>query len=523
MILDDLYRHNALSYRDHPAIIYGERTITYGEYYSRSKRLANALAAGGLKRTDRIAILSQNCPEYVELHGASGISGFIAVGINYRLAAPEQAQILTDCEPAVFVFESEYADRAAELRAYLPKNTRLICIEAAPGDAKKFGAESYDAILMAAADTAPALRANEDDIVFLIYTSGTTGRPKGVMLHNSGQLEQARLQATVSGAQQIDRMLIVMPFYHIGGTTELLTYFSVGATIVLHRAFDAKVILESVQKHRVTSAHLAPTMIQMMLEVQEKTPIDVSSLHTVCYASAPMSVALSRRANAVFGKIFMQIYGMSEGGAATALLKHQHHLEGTPKETGRLASAGQPMFGSEIRVVRPDGTDCDIGEIGEVWGRSKFLMKGYWRNPEATQAAIGDTWMHTGDMGYFDEDHYLFIADRKKDMIISGGENIYSREVEETLLLHPAVAEAAVIGVPDPKWGESVKAFVSFKPGASATEAELIEHCRASIASYKKPKSVEVMPALPRILSTNKIDKKKMREPFWVGRDRQVL
>ncbi len=522
MILADLYEHNALCCRDHPAIIFEDRTISFGEYYTRSRRLANALAAGGLKRGDRIAILAQNCPEYAELHGASGISGFMAAGMNYRLAAPEQAQILADCEPAVFVFESEYAQRASELLPSLPRNTRLICIEKTPGEAETFGAESYETVLMSAPDAPPALRAAEDDIVFLVYTSGTTGRPKGVMLANGGQLEQARLQATVSGAQQIDRMLIVMPFYHIGGTTELLTYFSVGATIVLHRAFDARAILESVKRHRVTSAHLAPTMIQMMLDIQEKTPVDVSSLHTVCYASAPMSVALSRRANAVFGRIFMQIYGMSEGGAATALFKHQHHLEGTPKQTDRLASAGQPMFGSEIRVVRPDGTDCDIGEIGEVWGRSKFLMKGYWRNPEATRAAIGDGWMHSGDMGYFDEDHYLFIADRKKDMIISGGENIYSREVEEALLLHPAVAEAAVIGVPDPKWGESVKAFVSLKPGAEATGAGLIEHCRASIASYKKPRSVEFMPALPRILSTNKIDKKKLREPFWAGRDRQV-
>lgn len=522
MNLGDLHVHNAQCFRDKPAILFEDRVVTFGQYFQRSRRLVNALAALGVGRQERIAILAQNCPEYVELHGAAGIGGFIAVGINYRLAAPEQIQVLADCEPAVFVFESEYAERAAQLRSALPDGVKLVCIEKSPGDAQRFGALGYEALIASANEAPLAMRASDEDTVFLVYTSGTTGRPKGVMLSNGGQLEQARVQSVVSVAQPTDRMLIVMPFYHIGGTTELLTYFSVGATIVLHRAFDARNVLESMSRHRVTAAHLAPTMIQMMIEVQEKTPIDVSSLHTVCYASAPMSVALSRRAHAVFGPIFMQVYGMSEGGPATALHKHQHFIEGTPAQVGRLASAGQPMFGSQIRVVRTDGSDCDVGEVGEVWGRSGFMMQGYWRNPEATRTAIVDGWLRSGDMGYFDDEHYLFIVDRRKDMIISGGENIYSREVEEALLLHPAVAEAAVIGVPDPRWGESVKAFVSFKPGASATEAELIEHCRSLIASYKKPRTVEVLPALPRVLSTNKIDKKKLREPHWVGQDRQV-
>ena len=517
MIIGDAIERNALCYARHPVILFEGRSVTFGEYASRVRRLINALAARGLGRQDRIAVLAQNCPEYVEIHGAAGLGGFVAAGLNYRLSAAEQADILRDCEPSVFVFESQYAQRVTELRAALPAGTQLLCIGEAPA-----WAENYEAVLASGPDAAPRLRAHEDDTVFLIYTSGTTGRAKGVMLGNEGQLEQARVQSCAHAAQQNDRMLIVMPFYHIGGTTELLTFFIAGATIVLHRAFDARAILESIQTHRVTAAHLAPTMIQMMIEVQQETPYDVSSLQTVCYASAPMSVALSRRANAVFGPIFMQIYGMSEGGPATALLKHQHFLEGTPKQTGRLASAGQPMFGSEIRVVRPDGSDCAVGEIGEVWGRSRWLMQGYWRNPGATQAATGDGWMHSGDMGYFDDEHYLFIADRKKDMIVSGGENIYSREVEETLLLHPAVAEAAVIGVPDPKWGESVQAFVALKHGARVTEAELIEYCRSMIASYKKPRGVAFLEALPRLSSTNKIDKKTLREPFWAGRDRQV-
>ncbi len=517
MIIGDAIERNALCYPRHPAILFEGRAISFAAYAARVRRLINALAARGLGRQDRIAVLAQNCPEYLEIYGAAGLGGFMAAGVNYRLAAAEQAAILRDCEPSVFVFESQYAERAGELRSVLPSGTLLLCIGEAPA-----WSQSYEAVLASGPESAPGLRAREDDTVFLIYTSGTTGRAKGVMLGNEGQLEQARIQLAAHAGQQTDRMLIVMPFYHIGGPTELLTFFIAGATIVLHRSFDAREILESIQTHQVTSAHLAPTMIEMMLEVQEKTPYDVSSLHTVCYASAPMSVALSRRARAVFGPIFMQIYGMTENGAGTALLKHQHVLEGDAKQVARLASAGQPYLGSEMRIVRDDGGDCATGEVGEVWMRSRALMQGYWRNPKATEEAIGAGWMRTGDMGFFDEDHFLFVVDRKKDMIISGGENIYSREVEETLLLHPAVKDAAVIGVPDPKWGESVKAFVALKPGAQASEADLVEHCRSMIAGYKKPRSVEFLDALPRLSSTNKIDKKKLREPYWAHRDRQV-
>ena len=517
MILGQVIERNARCFPNHPAILFEGRTITHAGLASRVRRLVNALAARGVQRKERVAVLSQNCPEYLEIYGAAALGGFIGVGLNYRLSVAEQADILRDCQPAVFVFEATYTERAAELRSALPPGVRLLCIGETPD-----WAESYEAALLGAPDAPPAVRATEEDTLLLSYTSGTTGRAKGVMLGNEAQLNQARVLALAHCARQDDRMLIVMPFYHIGGTTEILTYYIVGATIVLHRAFDAAAVLRSIQTHRVSAAHLAPTMIQMMLDVQQTSPVDVSSLHTVCYASAPMSVALSRQARAVFGPIFMQVYGMTEHGPASVLFKHQHLPEGSPKEAGRLASAGQPFLGTEIKMLRDDGTECGEGEIGEIAMRSPAVMQGYWNNPAATKQAIGDGWMHSGDLGYFDDEGYLFVVDRKKDMIISGGENIYSREVEETLMLHPANLEASVIGVPDEKWGESVKAFVTLRSGALATEAALIEHCKASIASYKKPKSIAFMAALPRISSTNKIDKKKLREPFWAGRDRKV-
>jgi acyl-CoA synthetase (AMP-forming)/AMP-acid ligase II len=506
MILGRYVERNARCFPHHPAIVFEGRTLTHLEFAKRAYRLANALAARGIGPRERIAVLSQNCPEYLEAFGAADTAGYILCGVNYRLALPEQAEILKDCEPAVLIYEPQYADRVAKLRT--PK---MLCIA--------LGSE-YEALLASAADARPAHRPKPSDTCYLVYTSGTTGRPKGVMHSQHGMLEMTRGISAAHSAQQCDRMLIVMPFYHIGGRIEQLTYHWVGATILLHRAFDPAAVLENLQN--ATSAHLAPVMIQALLDLGVQG-YDFSSLHTVCYASSPMSVAQLKRAIAEFGNIFMQVYGMTEHGLGSVLHKHQHKLDGDDADIRRLASAGQAFPEVDARVVRPDGTDCGSGEIGELWLRSATMMQGYWRNPEATKAALGDGWFRTGDVGYFDDEQYLFIADRKKDMICSGGENIYSREVEEALAAHPAVAEVAVIGVPDAKWGEAVKAFVALKPGARADEAELIEHCRSLIASYKKPRSVQFMSALPRTNSTNKIDKKALREPFWAGHERRVV
>ncbi len=518
MILGDVIERNERCFGTHPALLFEGRVTTHGEFAARVRRLINALTAMGCKRQDRIAVLSRNCPEYLEAYGAAALGGFIAVGVNYRLSAPEQADILNDAAPSVLMYEPEYAARVEELRALLPPATRYICF----GTATSW-ALAYEDVMAGSHEGAPSIRAEEDDTLFLIYTSGTTGKPKGVMLGNGGQLEQARAQAISHCAAQTDRMLIVMPFYHIGGPTELLTYLVTGSTIVLHRTFDAHAILQSMQDSGVTAAHLAPTMIQMVLEVQEKTPYDLSKLHTIIYASAPMSVALSKRARAAFGPVFMQIYGMSELGLGSVLLKHQHILDGTPAQVKRLASAGQPYLGTDMKIVGKDGKTCAVGETGDLLMRSKALMQGYWNRPEQTREALpADGFLRTGDMGYFDDEGFLFIVDRKKDMVVSGGENIYSREVEEVLLQHPAVAEAAVIGVPDPKWGESVMAFLVLKAGMSVTEQELVDHCKQSLASYKKPKFVRVIDVMPRVVSTNKIDKRALRVPFWAGSDRQV-
>jgi acyl-CoA synthetase (AMP-forming)/AMP-acid ligase II len=520
MIVGDFIERNARCSGDHPAVWFEGRSVTHREFADRVRRLVNALARRGHARQARIAVLSRNCPEYLEVYGAAGLGGYVGLGLNYRLSALEQATILLDAEPAVLMFEREYLGRVNELRATLPTGVLLVCFDlvAAAGD----WFISFEALLAEAGPEPLALRADAEDTFLLIYTSGTTGVPKGVMLGNEAQFDQARSQALTHAATPVDRMLIVMPFYHIGGPTELLTYMLAGATIVLHRFFDAHAVLRSIAEQRVTAAHLAPTMITMMLDVQEQTPYDVSSLHTVCYASAPMSVALSLRARRVFGPIFMQIYGMTEAGLGTTLLKHQHVVDGSERERARVASAGQPYLGTELRVLDDAGRDCAPGEVGEVCLRSKSVMQGYWRKPEATAQVLGEGLLRTGDLGYLDDDGFLFIVDRKKDMIISGGENIYSREVEEALLLHPAVLEVAVIGVPDDKWGERVLAAVVLRPGQQVDRVVLDQHCQARIAGYKRPRDYQFMQALPRVPSTNKVDKRALRAPHWSSQGRQV-
>jgi acyl-CoA synthetase (AMP-forming)/AMP-acid ligase II len=313
-----------------------------------------------------------------------------------------------------------------------------------------------------------------------------------------------------------------MPLFHIGARFFQLAHHMAGAAVHLMRRFDAAAAVAAIERERITTLHLAPTMIRAVLDLPDLDRHDLSSLRTLSYGAAAMPVALLRRALDRFGPILMQRYGSTESAAVSYLDKHHHKPDGTAAEMARLASAGQPGVMAELRVVRADGSDCDIGEAGVVMVRNpKLVMQGYWRNPDATRAVLRDGWYDMGDIGYFDADGFLFIVDRKTEMIISGGENIYPREVEEAILHHPAVADAAVIGIPDDRWGEAVLAFVVLRDGATAEEAEIIEFCRTRIASYKKPRRIEFRDSLPRA-STGKIDKIRLREPYWQGRDQRV-
>jgi acyl-CoA synthetase (AMP-forming)/AMP-acid ligase II len=515
MVLGDVIERNARLYPNKEAIVFEGRRATYAQFAAQARRCANALHAGGLKPQARVAILAQNCLEYFEIEGAAELAGYIAVTLNWRLSPQELAEIVKDCTPTVLIFEARFAAAAESLRALDLGIERFIVI----GE-KRDWAESYEAVL-AAAEDAPPTRPQPEDAVYLIYTSGTTGRPKGVVLSHQAALSAALALSWETGARPTDHMLVVMPLFHIGAKINQLLYSVIGATIFLHRAFDPTAVLRCIESERITSAHFAPIMVRALLDAPDFSHYRRDTLRAIQYASAPMSVALLREAIAGFGNIFTQVYGMTECIVGTILHAHQHLPDGTQAEARRLASAGQPFFDHEIKVVRPDGSPCEVEEIGDILIRGPSVMTGYWNNSAATIEALRGGWMHTGDMGFFDSESFLFVADRKKDMIISGGENIYSREVEEALLTHPAVLQAVVIGVPDPRWGESVKACVILRPDCTADEDGLIEHCRTRIASYKKPRSIDFVAELPRLFN-GKVDKKALRARYWGGQSRQV-
>ena len=503
--LGELLERNARCQADGIAYDDGARRLTHGAFFGRVRRLAAALEQRGCMHQDRVAMLSMNSIEYFEFYGACELAGFIAATVNYRLAVAEMQAIVESAAPAAFLFEAQYAEAAARLRERLPGVRSWICL----GGPAPAWAEDYEAVIAAAPADGPHARAAEDDIAHLIFTSGTTGKPKGCMLGHRDSVNKAQMHAAEMGISPADRVLLVMPYFHVGakGIQSGATWR--GATVLVHRSFEPMRVLDTIERDKVTILHLAPTMVQTVLEQSGIAQRDLSSVRIVCYSAAPMPINVLRQGLALMGDVFHQVYGQTEG-AVSVLLRSQHRPDGTERERRRLESVGQPLIGTQVRLLVDDGRDAAPGEAGEIVYRGGVMFRGYWNDMPATLATLRGGWVHSGDIGRFDEDGFLYIVDRKKDMVISGGENIYSREVEQALVLHPAVLEAAVIGVPDARWGEAVRAVVVLRPGAAATQEELIAHCRTLIASYKKPRSVVFASKLPK-LHNGKIDKNHLR------------
>ncbi|MCZ8108273.1 MAG: long-chain-fatty-acid--CoA ligase [Burkholderiales bacterium] len=506
--LGDILLNNAHKFPDETAFVYGDRRITFSQHCARAKRLSSALWQRGIRKQDRVSILSQNTMEFMETYAACELAGFIAATVNWRLAPPEIEYILTDSTPRILFFEAQYAATVDQVRSRLPHIEAYVCFG---GPAPEWALD-YEAVLASGDEAGAPGRPLPDEIMHLIYTSGTTGRPKGVMRTHRGEIAIAQLMATELGLIVSDRLQLMMPVFHVGSRFLQLGAHLRGATVILHHDFRPADIVATIVRERVTMTHMAPTMVQAVLGVPGIEEADLSSLHTICYSAAPMPVPLLRRGLKLLGPVFLQLYGMTEGGGTT-LHKRQHKPDGTPEEVRRLGSIGQAAPNVDIRIVDDEGRDVPVGQPGEILTRTASHMAGYWNNSAATIAALRGGWYYTGDLGCLDEQGFLYLVDRKKDMIISGGENIYSREVEEALATHPGVADVAVIGVKDDYWGEVVKAVVVLAPGAAAGEAELIEHCKTQIASYKKPKSVEFTAELPR-LPSGKINKVVLRQTY---------
>lgn len=504
--LGDYLRNNAHKFPDETAYLYEGKTVTFAQQFERGNRLASALWARGIRKQDRVSVLAQNTLEFMECYSACELSGFIAATVNWRLAAPEIEWILSDSAPRVLIFEAQYAETVAKIRDRLGSIELFLCFG---GDVPEW-AEDYHAFRDQGDPAGAPSRPTPDDIMHLIYTSGTTGRPKGAMRKHRSEIAIGILMATELGLIVSDKLQLMMPIFHVGARFLQMAVHARGGSVVLHRAFDPAKVLEAIVEERVTMTHMAPTMVQAVLEQPGIEDMDLSSLHTICYSAAPMPVPVLKRGLELLGPVFLQLYGMTEGGGTT-LHKRQHKPNGTPEEVKRLGSIGQAAPNVDVKIIDEDGQEVPTGQPGEILTRTATHLAGYWNNSAATLAALRDGWYHTGDLGYVDEQGFVYLVDRKKDMIVSGGENIYSREVEEAVASHPAVSDVAVIGVKDPYWGEAVRAIVVLRSGRSVTESELIDHCRTQIASYKKPKSILFVDELPR-LPSGKINKVVLRQ-----------
>ncbi len=496
------------------AQIFDGRETSFAELDRRASQVANGLRAEGLAPQSRIAYLGKNSDRFFELVFGAFKANVVMVSVNWRLALPEIVYIVNDARCELLFVSAEYVELVASLREACPSLRKTIAMD---GDAE--GLPAFEAWREAQPETDEHIAIAPDDDVVQLYTSGTTGHPKGVQLTTDNYLAFFRVsQAAQWGDFSPGEInLACMPVFHVAGLNMGVITIAQGATSVLVRDAEPGQLLEYIARYRVNNAFFVPALMLFMLQHPLTQTTDFSSLRRLYYGASPIAEDLLRKAKAVFGCAFFQLYGLTETNGAGACLHDAAH----DPALGKLRACGTPYPGIDIKVVAADGATLPAGEVGEILIRSGTVMKGYWGRPEATAETIRDGWFHTGDAGYFDKDGYLFIHDRLKDMIVSGGENIYPAEVENAVFGHPAVADVAVIGVPDEKWGESVKAIVVLKPGASVEVEELIAFTRTRVAGYKIPRSIDFVPALPRNPS-GKILRRELREPYWVGKARQV-
>ena len=484
---------------ERPALTCAGRTVTFGELDARSSQVAHALVRDGVRPGDRVAVLTKNRPEYFELLFGAARARAVLVGLNWRLSAPEIAAIADDAEPAA-VFAGK-----AQLES-LPESLRDHAVDLDAG---------YEAWIAGQPTTPPDTTPAADDVVLQLYSSGTTGLPKGARLTSANLLYTPRMgrEAYRMGPDSVN--LLASPLFHIGGTGYGLTTLGQGGHTVLMAEVDAAALLRLVVEHRVTHAFFVPAVVQMLIDQPGLAEADLSCLQVIAYGGAPMTEALLLRAMATLGCAFLGVYGMTETAGSVTFLAPQDHDPGGPR-AGLLRSIGRSLPWHEVTVHDPlTGEPSPVGEVGEIWVRSGQNTPGYWHRPEETAATLTpDGWLRTGDAAYSDAEGYLYLHDRIKDMIISGGENVYPAEVENALASHPAVADVAVIGVPSPRWGETAKALVVPVAGTRPSAEELITHARARIARYKCPTSVDFVDVLPRNAS-GKILKRVLRAPYW--------
>jgi long-chain acyl-CoA synthetase len=518
-----IIRHLARQQPDHEMFVQDGERRTWAEEFDVACHVANAAIREGVSAGDRIAFLDRNGIAYFDFLFGGSLIGAVNVAVNWRLAPSEIAAIIEDSQAPVLVIHTDYLDTLLEMRGGLPDVRRIVVI----GDTKGFQSSDPRAISIetwteGTTTDDPGHVGLDDEVSMQLYTSGTTGLPKGVMLTN-GNLSTAISAANGTFNISDDTVsLVAMPLFHIGGSGWALSAMSRGGRSIILRDVDPALLLRLIAEEHITEMFLVPAVLMILLATPSLATTDLSSVRLIFYGASPISEDVLVKCMATFGCGFCQVYGMTETTGAITSLPFEDHDPDGPRR-GLLRSAGKPLEAVEIRIVDTDtGKEAAVGEVGEVQTRSPYNMAGYWGKPDETAATIDEGgWLRTGDAGYFDAEGYLYLHDRIKDMIVSGGENIYPAEVENVLLSHPAVVDAAVIGVPDERWGETVKAIVVLAPHADVQETVLIEHCRASLAHYKCPTSVDTAAALPRNPS-GKILKRELRAPYWSRQQRGI-
>ncbi len=519
--LAEIVRRHGRERPGSPAITCGRLVLDWGQLDERSTRAADALGALGIGVDDRVAFIGKNGREYFEVLFGAAKLGAVIVAVNWRLNPAEMALVVNDAGASVLVLDAEFAATLGDVRDSLGALKQVVVFGAAPSG-RFADAEPYEAWLPASAED-PGHKAGPEGIALQLYTSGTTGLPKGAMLTNSNMHLLNGAAQSMFGIDDDSINIVVLPTFHIGGAGYALVGMAQGCHTILLHDFDPPAVLEAMQRHRVTNAFFVPAMLAAMSVVPGAADGDYSTLRSIIYGASPITEESLRMAIRTFSCGFVQVYGMTETTRARSPSWWRTTTTPTgPGPTSCARPAGPSTGWSCASSTLDTGGDRPTGEVGELWTRSQQNMLGYWHNPEATGETITDDgWLRTGDAGFIDEDGYLFLTDRVKDMIVSGGENVYPIEVENVLAAHPAVADVAVIGVPDDRWGETVKAVVVLRPGATAEPAELIGFCRERIAHFKCPTSVDFIDVLPRNPS-GKILKRELREPYWVGHDRRV-
>jgi acyl-CoA synthetase (AMP-forming)/AMP-acid ligase II len=509
---DIIYR-NAILYPDNDAFVCGSERISFKHFNTRVNRLIHGLKEIKIQKGEVIGILSWNCLEYTEVFGAAMKGGYVIAHFNPRLKEQELVHVINDSKARVIFIGPDLVEIIDRIYRQFSHTKTLVAF----GNAREY-MMVYRSLSGSHSISEPEPGVTEEDPLVIFYTSGTTGIPRGAIYTHKQKMENTCMKALDIGLEFGDRHLVILPMFHIGGDSHIWPFFLMGGcnVIVPEPSFNPAATLQAIVDEGITDVHIVPTQLISLLNLPDIENYDLGDLKRVWYAASPMPVEVLKRGLALFGPIFMQGYGQTESGPHTTVLTREAHrvIDKTPAEQQVLASCGQPCIGVHMRIIDEAGSDVETGKIGEIIIKGKRNMTGYWHNPDATEKTVKDGWLYTGDMGYYDEKGFIYIADRKKDMIVTGGENVYPKEVEEVLYRHPAVMEVAVIGIPDDYWVERVHAVVVLKKGAQATPEELIDLCKEHIAHYKAPKGVEFVKSLPKS-PQGKILKRDIRKRYW--------